>query len=644
MKSRALQNLFRQKSHAVARRGREPFRLFNRQKRYRLFWLLRAAFCVMPLRGALAAETGPQITLAQESADFLAQGNTTDAARKAQAALQIAPDDGLIEILAGAVYLQTGNAVRAQTLFDNALKQNPNDALAHYGAGLSDLAQGKRQAARRDFARAMEERGELSALVIAQNYERSFNAKTAPGEDAKLARDSTAAERALRGMALARSGAKLRAIALLETALAEMPLDFSAPPAGLRMAFTAQNPFVFLAPLSAGLAPDAATAQTVAIDGDVQFAPQNAAPETAYVSYEIDGQSVGLVNVAPFHFTLDSRRVANGLRILAIHCYDGDGRELSATERKLRVYNRPVPNSAEAQTGPTESESAKTLRSALWKVLTPAPDRAVLAAQLGELLREQGDRANSEFWLWQAAGQNAANPEARKRLAAVGVRTATESAFYSGLTTRREIALTFDDGPKPGLTEPLIDLLIREKVLATFFVIGRNAAANPDIMRRIARAGMELANHSYTHRNLTRLTAAEIAAEMAQTQAVIYTLTGQRPRYMRPPGGAWNAKANNIARQWGLTPCFWTADVFGSEVVSAAQTAQSVISQARPGAIILMHNGKLSTLQALPTILRDLRAKGYTFVTAATLAKHFNAARTAERNAVKATLRKRRAE
>lgn len=208
MKSRALQNLFRQKSHAVARRGREPFRLFNRQKRYRLFWLLRAAFCVMPLRGALAAETGPQITLAQESADFLAQGNTTDAARKAQAALQIAPDDGLIEILAGAVYLQTGNAVRAQTLFDNALKQNPNDALAHYGAGLSDLAQGKRQAARRDFARAMEERGELSALVIAQNYERSFNAKTAPGEDAKLARDSTAAERALRGMALARSGAK----------------------------------------------------------------------------------------------------------------------------------------------------------------------------------------------------------------------------------------------------------------------------------------------------------------------------------------------------------------------------------------------------------------------------------------------------
>ena len=113
---------------------------------------------------------------------------------------------------------------------------------------------------------------------------------------------------------------------------------------------------------------------------------------------------------------------------------------------------------------------------------------------------------------------------------------------------------------------------------------------------------------------------------------------------MRPPGGAWNAKADNVARQWGLTPCFWTADVFGSEVVSAAQTAQSVIAQARPGAIILMHNGKLSTLQALPTILRDLKAKGYTFVTAATLAKHFNAARTAERNAVKATLRKRRAE
>ena len=613
-------------------------------------YLLCAAFSVLPMRGAEAAETAetaPQVAIAQEAADFLAQGNALDAARKAQAAMQIAPDDGLVEILAGALSLQTGNAVRAETFFEDALKHSPNDALAHYGRGLSELAQGKRQAARQDFTQAVEERGEIPSLAIAQNYERSvdfnFNASVSPEGAAKITKDTPLAERALLGMALARSGAKSQAITVLEGVLRDLPVDFSAPSAGLRMAFDAQNPFTFLARLPSELAPNAAITQAAALSGDVQFAPQNAVPETAYVSYEIDGQSAGLVNVAPFTFTLDTRRIANGLRTLAIHCYDADGRELSATERKLRIYNRPVPNAPDSQAEPAESAPAKALRSALWKILTPVPDRAVLASELGELWRESGNREKAELWLWQAAAQTAANPEARKRLAAVGVRPATESAFYSGLTTRREIALTFDDGPKPGLTEPLIELLVREKVPATFFVIGRNAAANPDIMRRIAQAGMELANHSYTHRNLTRLTSAEIAAEMAQTQAVIYALTGQRPRYMRPPGGAWNAKANTIARQWGLTPCFWTADVFGSEVVSAAQTAQAVIAQARPGAIILMHNGKLSTLQALPMILRELRAKGYTFVTAAALAKHFNAARSAERKTAPA-VPKRRAE
>ena len=604
---------------------------------------MRVAFCVLPMRGANAAETAPQIPIAREAADLLAQGNATDAARKMQAALQIAPDDALVEMLAGALSLQTGNAVRAQTFFTDAVKQNPNDALAHYGRGLCELAQGRRQEARQDFTRAGEERGDIPALALAQKYERSFDAAPSVNSDAKVTNDTPAAEQALIGMALARSGAKAQAITVLEAVLRDMPVDFSAPPSGFRMAFNAQNPFTFLARLPAALAPDAAIGQAAAISGDVQFAPQNPTPETAYVTYEIDGQSAGLVNVAPYAFTLDTRRIANGLRTLAIHCYDADGKELSATERKLRIYNRPVSNVIDAQREPAASEPAKALRSALWNVLTPVPDRAVLAAELGKLWRESENRRKAEYWLWQAAAQTAASPEARRKLAEVGVHPATESAFYSGLTTRREIALTFDDGPKPGLTEPLIDLLVREKVPATFFVIGRNAAANPDIMRRIGQAGMELANHSYTHRNLTRLTSTEIAAEMAQTQAVIYALTGQRPRYMRPPGGAWNAKANTIARQWGLTPCFWTADVFGSEVVSAEQTAQSVIAQAKPGAIILMHNGKLSTLQALPTILRELRAKGYTFVTAALLAKHFNAARVAGRKAAQA-VPKRRAE
>src|SRR4029079_14857919 len=99
-----------------------------------------------------------------------------------------------------------------------------------------------------------------------------------------------------------------------------------------------------------------------------------------------------------------------------------------------------------------------------------------------------------------------------------------------------------------------------------------------------------------------RLSQDQIARELMQTQAAIQAATGKTPRFVRPPGGNWNDKVADVSRQWGLTPCMWTVDVYGSEVVGAQQVADAVLAQVRPGSIILMHNGKMSTLQALPTI------------------------------------------
>src|SRR4029078_11006665 len=85
------------------------------------------------------------------------------------------------------------------------------------------------------------------------------------------------------------------------------------------------------------------------------------------------------------------------------------------------------------------------------------------------------------------------------------------------------------------------------------------------------------------------------------------------------------------SRAWGLTPCMWTVDVYGSEVIGAQQVADAVLAQVRPGSIILMHNGKVSTLPALPTIIRALRSRGYAFATVDTIQKRLGSARATAR-------------
>ena len=121
----------------------------------------------------------------------------------------------------------------------------------------------------------------------------------------------------------------------------------------------------------------------------------------------------------------------------------------------------------------------------------------------------------------------------------------------------------------------------------------------------------------------------QVAQEMLQTQAAVMSVTGKMPQFMRPPGGNWNASVAQVVRKWGLTPCMWTVDVYGSEVLGAQQVANAVLREVRPGSIILMHNGKVSTLQALPTILRELKARGYTFATVEALTRRRSAVQQA---------------
>lgn len=190
-----------------------------------------------------------------------------------------------------------------------------------------------------------------------------------------------------------------------------------------------------------------------------------------------------------------------------------------------------------------------------------------------------------------------------------------EAAIWRGGAEEKIVALTFDDGPKPELTEMLLNVLRQESVLATFFIIGRHAAAHPELVTKIVNAGMEVENHSYTHPNLTALPPEFVEREFVKTISTIRIPTGKRPKYFRPPGGNLNGEVSRIAADYGMTPCMWTVDGDSLETGRPERLIDFVLTRTNPGAIILLHNGRATTVEAMPKIIEGLRRKGYSFVT-----------------------------
>ena len=205
---------------------------------------------------------------------------------------------------------------------------------------------------------------------------------------------------------------------------------------------------------------------------------------------------------------------------------------MSRVTRRLRTFN------ARSGAGALD-EGVARLRSGLWEALTLRPDRFACVYALGIAQQRAGDIPGARHWFARACAVRPESPDARRAWTACGGAGTGGEAMWGGLPDEKVVALTFDDGPKPGVTEPLLDLLTG-RCPGHVFVIGRHVMEYPDLTRKIDAAGMEIANHSYTHPNLTKISDRDVAREMMQTQAAVQAVTGKTPRYMRPPGGNWN--------------------------------------------------------------------------------------------------------
>ncbi|SMQ14316.1 Peptidoglycan/xylan/chitin deacetylase, PgdA/CDA1 family [Streptomyces sp. Ag82_O1-12] len=174
------------------------------------------------------------------------------------------------------------------------------------------------------------------------------------------------------------------------------------------------------------------------------------------------------------------------------------------------------------------------------------------------------------------------------------------------------IALTFDDGPAAPETAPLLTHLARYKARVTFFTVGQNVAAHPDLVRAEAKAGHEVGNHSWNHPDLTKLSPEQVASQLGRTSAAIKAATGKAPTLFRPPYGAVNA---NVKAATTLSPVLWDVDTEDWKYRDSAKVAQTVIAKARRNSVVLMHDIHPTSVAAVPEILRSLTAAGFHFVT-----------------------------
>jgi peptidoglycan/xylan/chitin deacetylase (PgdA/CDA1 family) len=172
------------------------------------------------------------------------------------------------------------------------------------------------------------------------------------------------------------------------------------------------------------------------------------------------------------------------------------------------------------------------------------------------------------------------------------------------------------DGPSADYTPRLLDLLKARHLKATFFLIGQNVQAHPELVRRIIAEGHEVGNHTWDHPQLSKLSDERATDEIEKTQAAIRAACGVTPVLLRPPYGALNKPEHVwIPERLKLNVIYWSVDTIDWKHPGASTITQRVLAGARPGAIILQHDIHGQTIDAMAAALDGLIAKGYHLVT-----------------------------
>lgn len=195
-----------------------------------------------------------------------------------------------------------------------------------------------------------------------------------------------------------------------------------------------------------------------------------------------------------------------------------------------------------------------------------------------------------------------------------------EPGLYGSRAGRPKlIALTFDDGPYPVFTPLLLDALDKLKIPATFFLIGHDAKLWPELTVRIEQSGDEIANHTETHPDLDTLSAAQVRGEILDGRSSLDSLVKDPAidRFFRPPHGRYTVAVVRTAQSLGYTTVLWNDDPgdWRSSTVTPRELEEHIREFATAPDVVLLHSGKLATIEMLPWLAAAFRSAGYRFVT-----------------------------
>ncbi len=185
--------------------------------------------------------------------------------------------------------------------------------------------------------------------------------------------------------------------------------------------------------------------------------------------------------------------------------------------------------------------------------------------------------------------------------------------YWRGRTDTNSVALTFDDGPSPD-TERILDVLRAHEASATFFMVGREVESFPGIAQRVLAEGHEVGNHSYSHPSYLYQRGSKTRDQIERAQEAIAETVGVMPRLARPPYGVRTRAYFRAARALDLQTVQWDVAAFDWKRITPRQIADNILGKARPGSIILLHDGdsvgknaRKNTVEALPLIIKGLR-------------------------------------
>ncbi len=201
--------------------------------------------------------------------------------------------------------------------------------------------------------------------------------------------------------------------------------------------------------------------------------------------------------------------------------------------------------------------------------------------------------------------------ETKQQLAAPPTTTAPEGEKPT-TEGKKLVALTFDDGPAKNTTATLLDTLKQYGVKATFFVQGVNVDARPELVARAHQEGHEIGNHTYDHKDLTKISMDEVNQQINKTADAVERACGVRPSLLRPPYGATTYKLRD---QLTIPVVKWSVEPADSFTKDTSKIVSTVLNDTKDGDIILLHDTHDYSVAAVPQIIEGLREKGFTFVT-----------------------------